>query len=53
MKVCVIGGGSWGSAVALHLGRKNIDTRLWIREKDIYEDTIRFPHIKTHHSQLD
>ncbi len=47
MKVCVIGGGSWGSAVALHLGRKNIDTRLWIREKDIYEDTIRFRENKT------
>lgn len=47
MKVCVIGGGSWGSAVALHLGRKNIDTRLWIREKDIYEDTIRYRENKT------
>ncbi len=42
MRTCVIGGGSWGSAFALHLGRKNIDTRLWIREKDIYEDAVRF-----------
>jgi glycerol-3-phosphate dehydrogenase (NAD(P)+) len=47
MKACVIGGGSWGSAVALHLGRKNIDTRLWIREKDIYEDVVRFRENKT------
>lgn len=47
MKACVIGGGSWGSAVALHLGRKNIDTRLWIREKDIYEDAVRFRENKT------
>ena len=47
MKACVIGGGSWGSAFALHLGRKNIDTRLWIREKDIYKDTIRFRENKT------
>ena len=47
MKACVIGGGSWGSAVALHLGRKNIDTRLWIREKDIYEDIVRFRENKT------
>jgi glycerol-3-phosphate dehydrogenase (NAD(P)+) len=42
MRACVFGGGSWGSAFALHLGRKKIETRLWIREKDIYEDAIRF-----------
>lgn len=47
MRACVIGGGSWGSAVALHLGRKNIDTRLWIREKPIYEDAIRYRENKT------
>lgn len=47
MKACVIGGGSWGSAVALHLGRMNIDTHLWIREKDIFEDAIRFRENKT------
>lgn len=41
MRACVIGGGSWGSAFALHLGRKNIDTRLWIREKDIYQNALR------------
>lgn len=38
MKASVIGGGTWGSAFALHLGRLNIETRLWIREKDIYEE---------------
>ncbi|MFW6131784.1 MAG: NAD(P)H-dependent glycerol-3-phosphate dehydrogenase [Candidatus Aminicenantaceae bacterium] len=38
MNVCVIGGGTWGSAFALHLGRKGIDTSLWIREKDIFLD---------------
>lgn len=38
MRTCVIGGGSWGSAVALHLGRKSIDTHLWIREKHIFEE---------------
>ncbi|MGD8540478.1 MAG: NAD(P)H-dependent glycerol-3-phosphate dehydrogenase [Candidatus Aminicenantes bacterium] len=47
MKACVIGGGSWGSAVALHLGRKNIDTHLWIREKNIYEDALRHRENKT------
>ena len=35
MKAAVIGGGSWGSAFALHLGRLNIPTLLWIREGDI------------------
>jgi glycerol-3-phosphate dehydrogenase (NAD(P)+) len=47
MKACVIGGGSWGSTVALHLGRKNIDTHLWIREKNIYEDALRHRENKT------
>jgi len=37
MKASVIGGGSWGSAFALYLGRQNIKTKLWIREPDIFE----------------
>jgi glycerol-3-phosphate dehydrogenase (NAD(P)+) len=37
MKACVIGGGSWGSAFALHLGRLKIPTHLWIREESIYK----------------
>lgn len=41
MKACVIGGGTWGSVFALHLGRLNIETQLWIREHDVYEETIR------------
>lgn len=41
MKVTVIGGGSWGSAFSLHLGRMDIPTKLWIREQDIYENTVR------------
>lgn len=41
MKTSVVGGGTWGSAMAIHLGRLNIETRLWIREKDIYKDTIQ------------
>ncbi len=39
MKASVIGGGTWGSAFALHLGRLDIEARLWIRERDIYEET--------------
>jgi glycerol-3-phosphate dehydrogenase (NAD(P)+) len=41
MKAAVVGGGSWGSAFALHLSRKDIETRLWIREKDICEATAQ------------
>ena len=41
MKASVIGGGSWGSAFALHLGRSGITTRLWIREPDILEEIER------------
>jgi glycerol-3-phosphate dehydrogenase (NAD(P)+) len=42
MKASVIGGGSWGSAFALHLGRMNIKTKLWIRENDIYQEALRY-----------
>ncbi|HOI44198.1 MAG TPA: NAD(P)H-dependent glycerol-3-phosphate dehydrogenase [Candidatus Aminicenantes bacterium] len=38
MKAGVIGAGSWGSAFAYYLGRRNIPTRLWIREEDIFRD---------------
>ncbi len=41
MNTSVIGAGTWGSAMAIHLGRLNIKTRLWIREKDIYEEMNR------------
>ena len=42
MNICVIGGGSWGSAFALHLGRKNLAARLWIREEDVYEQALKY-----------
>jgi len=41
MKAAVVGGGSWGSAFAVHLGRLNVPTTLWIREKEIYEEILR------------
>jgi glycerol-3-phosphate dehydrogenase (NAD(P)+) len=41
MKASVIGGGSWGSAFALHLGRNGIRTKLWIREPEIFEAAVR------------
>lgn len=40
MKTSVIGGGSWGSAFAFHLGRCGVRTKLWVREKEIYEGLI-------------
>jgi len=41
MTAAVIGGGSWGSAMAIHLGRRHIPVRLWIREPDILEQARR------------
>ncbi len=41
MKVAVIGGGSWGSAMAIHLSRRDVPVRLWIREPDILEEACR------------
>ncbi|MFQ6082385.1 MAG: NAD(P)H-dependent glycerol-3-phosphate dehydrogenase [Candidatus Aminicenantia bacterium] len=34
----VIGGGCWGTAFAIHLSRQNIETGLWIREPEIYQE---------------
>lgn len=42
MKASVIGGGTWGTAFAIHLGQKNIQTSLWIREKDLYDHILRY-----------
>jgi len=41
MNAGVIGGGSWGSAFALYLGRLGFPTRLWIREADIFQSACR------------
>lgn len=47
MTTAVIGAGSWGSAVALHLGRKNIPTRLWVREADVFDTAVRYRENRT------
>lgn len=47
MKACVLGGGTWGSAFALHLGSMNIQTNFWILEKEVYEHTLRYKENKT------
>jgi glycerol-3-phosphate dehydrogenase (NAD(P)+) len=41
MKAAIIGGGSWGSAFAVHLGRLKFSTKLWIKEDEIYRDIQR------------
>jgi glycerol-3-phosphate dehydrogenase (NAD(P)+) len=46
-KVSIVGAGSWGSAMAVHLGRLKVDTHLWIREKEIYEEMIHTGENKT------
>ncbi len=47
MIVSVIGGGSWGSAFSVHLGRKGIKTKIWIREAEVYESASRTKENKT------
>ncbi len=38
MRAGIIGGGGWGSAFAIHLGRLGIRTRLWVREEEIFQE---------------
>ncbi len=41
MKVGVIGAGSWGTALAIHLARAGCETALWARETEIVEGVRR------------
>jgi glycerol-3-phosphate dehydrogenase (NAD(P)+) len=36
-RVAVIGAGSWGTALAIHLGRTGHDVGLWVREPELLE----------------
>ncbi len=65
MIASIIGGGSWGSAFGIHLGRKEIETKLWIREPDIYDSVsihrenktflpgVKFPQTVSFHKDLE
>lgn len=33
--IAIVGGGAWGTALAVHLARKGSSVRLWIREADL------------------
>ena len=37
MTLAIIGGGSWGTALSVHLARRDASVRLWIREAEIVE----------------
>jgi glycerol-3-phosphate dehydrogenase (NAD(P)+) len=37
-RVTVLGGGSWGTALAIHLGRVGHDVRLWVRDPALAAD---------------
>jgi glycerol-3-phosphate dehydrogenase (NAD(P)+) len=34
-RVAIVGGGAWGTALAVHLGRQGYAVRLWVRETDL------------------
>jgi len=36
VRMGVVGGGSWGTAIANHLALKGFDVDLWIREEEVY-----------------
>jgi glycerol-3-phosphate dehydrogenase (NAD(P)+) len=36
--IAVVGAGSWGTALAVHLGRIGHNVRLWVRESDLVAD---------------
>ncbi|MGQ9671687.1 MAG: NAD(P)H-dependent glycerol-3-phosphate dehydrogenase [Candidatus Aminicenantales bacterium] len=38
MEIGIVGGGSWGTAFALHLGRLGLRPVLWVREPEILEE---------------
>ncbi|MBI1848697.1 MAG: NAD(P)-dependent glycerol-3-phosphate dehydrogenase [Candidatus Rokubacteria bacterium] len=40
MTIAVVGGGSWGTALAIHLGRQGHAVRLWAREPEVVEGIL-------------
>ena len=41
--VAVLGAGSWGTALAVHLGRVGHDVRLWARDRALVDEMARAP----------
>ncbi|NNG66088.1 NAD(P)H-dependent glycerol-3-phosphate dehydrogenase [Caldanaerobacter subterraneus] len=44
MKIAVLGAGSWGTAIAIHLNKLNHQVRLWMRSKEQFEELIATRH---------
>lgn len=42
-RVAVLGGGAWGTALALHCARKGHDVLVWAREQEVV-DSINMHH---------
>ena len=40
-KIAVLGAGSWGTAMAIHLGRIGNEVHLWARNKSLIETLLR------------
>jgi glycerol-3-phosphate dehydrogenase (NAD(P)+) len=38
MRVAVFGGGSWGTAIAVHLTRAGHDVKIWLREEELVRE---------------
>jgi len=50
VKLCVVGGGAWGTALAAHCARAGLFVRLWVREpevaasvNEVHENTLYLP----------
>ncbi|HET7292661.1 MAG TPA: NAD(P)H-dependent glycerol-3-phosphate dehydrogenase [Vicinamibacteria bacterium] len=41
MRIAVLGGGSWGTALAVHLARARHGVRIWLRDADVAEQIAR------------
>ncbi len=40
-KICVLGAGSWGSALAILLSKKGYEVNLWMRNEEQYENMVK------------
>ncbi|KHO62782.1 MULTISPECIES: NAD(P)H-dependent glycerol-3-phosphate dehydrogenase [Thermoanaerobacter] len=46
MKISVLGAGSWGTAIAIHLNRLGHQITLWMRDKNQFEEIVSTRHNK-------
>lgn len=46
MKISVLGAGSWGTAIAIHLNRLGHQITLWMRDKNQFEEMVSTRHNK-------